>query len=200
MDIYEYAGCKNFSQSLRDSAATYGITDDDVPYWLGQLSVESTNFTRTTENLNYHAQGLLNVLNGRNGVDTLDKAQAAINGGASSVAEALYGGSWGASRLGNVQPGDAFKFIGHGLVQITGRWNHNSVSAKIYGDDRLVQTPELLTLAEGAAVSAAWFYESRGCIGMRDVAAITQRINGGHEGLAQRQEATARLLAYNPAP
>lgn len=198
MDIYDFAGCGIYAQPLRDAAAQYGVGDDDVPYWLAQLATESTRFTRVVENLNYRASSLFAVCNGRNGVDGVDVAQSIINRGAQAVAEALYGGSWGAQHLGNTQPGDAFNFIGHGLIQTTGRWNHHATSIGCFGDDRLVDSPSLLTIATNAARAAAWFWMSKQCNGLQDVTAITHRINGGENGLAQRQAFTTQLLSFVP--
>lgn len=195
-DLYDFAGCGEFAQPLRDAAEKWGV--DNVPYWLAQLSVESAHFTHVTENLNYHAQGLLNVLNGRNGVDTLQRAQIIIDRGQEAIAEALYGGSWGAVHLGNTQGGDGFKFRGRGLIQLTGRSNYNAASHGCFGDDRLLDNPDLLTAAEFAAEVAGWFWYSKQLNGVMDVVTITHRVNGGENALAERQAMTVKLLAYNP--
>lgn len=195
MDIFDFAGCGQYAQPLRDAVARWGV--DNTPEFLGQLTVESRTFTKTRESLAYHADTLLRVCDGRNGVQTLADAARAVAGGDQAVGEALYGIPWG-SRLGNLVVGDGFKFRGRGLIQITGRSNYSSMSQRLYGDQRLLSTPELLELAEGAAQSAACFWLQRGLNGMTDVVAITKKVNGGNEALQDRIDATARLLAYNP--
>lgn len=42
----------------------------------------------------------------------------------SAIANLIYGGAWGLANLGNKLVGDGWRFIGRGLVQITGRKNY----------------------------------------------------------------------------
>jgi putative chitinase len=196
MDIFQVANAGTYTEPLRTAANRWGITAPaDQARWLAQVSVESAGFARVSENLNYSAGRLLEVFRGRNGLSTLTQAVEIVSGGPDAVAEAIYGGSWGVSHLGNTEPGDGAKFPGHGLIQLTGRWNHRRASLAIYGDDRFVTTPELLTLAEGAAQSAAWFWHSKSLNGITDIAAVTRAINGGLNGLLHRQQITAQLLS-----
>jgi putative chitinase len=54
----------------------------------------------------------------------------------------------------------------------------------------LLRTPELLEQAEWACKSAAWFWNSRNLNSLADVGdfiGITRRINGGINGLVERQ-------------
>ena len=64
----------------------------------------------------------------------------------------------GAARLGNTEPGDGERFMGRGLVQITGRKNYQTVSDAL-GVDFIVQ-PRLLERPDYAALSAAWFWHT----------------------------------------
>lgn len=96
-----------------------------------------------------------------------------------------------AKRLGNTPEadGDGQKYRGRGLIQVTGRDNYLACSKALFGDDRLLRTPELLEQAEWAAKSAAWFWNSRDLNKLADSGAfeiITRRINGGENGLAER--------------
>lgn len=197
MDIFDFADCNIFAQPLRDAAAKRGITErGDLARWLAQINVESAGFKRTVENLNYRSDTLLRVCNGRNGINTIDDATAAVMQGARGVANALYGGDWGVKHLGNTRPEDAFNFIGHGLIMVTGRWNHASVSAGMFGDDRLVVSPSLLTVGNIAADAAAWFWMSKHLNGVEDVTEITHKINGGENGLRDRINLSVTLLGY----
>ena len=97
-----------------------------------------------------------------------------------------------AARLGNTPEadGDGQKYRGRGLIQITGRDNYLACSKALFGDDRLLRTPELLEQAEWAAKSAAWFWNSRSLNALADrgdLQGITKRINGGYNGLAERE-------------
>ena len=102
-------------------------------------------------------------------------------------------------RLGNTPEadGDGQKYRGRGLIQITGHDNYLSCSKALFGDDRLLRTPELLEPAEWAAKSAAWFWNSRNLNALADAGdfiLITKRINGGTNGLAESQVFYASAL------
>jgi putative chitinase len=108
-----------------------------------------------------------------------------------------------AKRLGNTPEadGDGQKYRGRGLIQITGHDNYLACSKALFGDDRLLRTPELLEQAEWVAKSAAWFWNSRNLNALADAGdfeLITRRINGGINGLAERQafyETALKVLA-----
>jgi len=94
----------------------------------------------------------------------------------------------GRKDLGNTQPGDGSRFRGRGLIQITGRSNYEAVSEALGVD--FVGAPSLLQQDGYAAQSAAWWWAAHGCNELADtgdVAAVTRRINGGLNGLADRQ-------------
>jgi putative chitinase len=96
-----------------------------------------------------------------------------------------------AQRLGNTQPGDGKRFMGRGLIQITGRANYSQCSHALFDDfGLLLDTPEMLELPEHAASSAGWFWSSRGLNAIADAGdfeKITRRINGGLNGYEDRQ-------------
>lgn len=88
--------------------------------------------------------------------------------------------------LGNTQPGDGKLFLGRGLIQITGRANYAAVS-KALGVD-FVLNPPLLERTDYAAMSAAWFWYAHGLNAyVSDFTALTRKINGGVNGLADRE-------------
>lgn len=94
----------------------------------------------------------------------------------------------GRADLGNTVPGDGFKYRGRGLIQTTGRDNYLKTGMALGLD--LIEHPELLEQPENAANSAAWFWEEHGLNELADAGdfiRITRRINGGVNGLAERQ-------------
>ena len=93
----------------------------------------------------------------------------------------------GRKDLGNVQAGDGIRFRGRGLIQVTGRANY-AACGKALGLDLLAQ-PALLEQTVNACRSAGWFWQSRGLNALADAGdqvAVTRRINGGTNGLAER--------------
>lgn len=105
----------------------------------------------------------------------------------------------GRKDLGNTQPGDGVKYKGHGPIQITGRANHTACG-KALGLD-LVNNPTLITLPPNAFRSAGWFWDTRGLNALADqrlFKAITKKINGGFNGLADRQKYYDRALRVIP--
>ena len=101
----------------------------------------------------------------------------------------------GRAVLGNTQSGDGSKYRGRGLIQITGRANY-----KACGDAlglELINHPELLEKPQHACMSAAWFWATKGLSTLADEGkfeTITRRINGGLNGLADRQMLYTRAL------
>jgi len=101
---------------------------------------------------------------------------------------AQQAGYEGRADLGNTVKGDGSKYRGRGLIQITGRANHSACGEALGLD--LINKPELLEQPQYAAMSAAWFWSTRGLntlADQKDFTKITRRINGGLNGQADRQ-------------
>ena len=99
----------------------------------------------------------------------------------------------GRKDLGNTQAGDGKRLKGRGLIQITGRKNYQQIS-DAWGID-FVANPELLATPEYAVKSACWWWDDRKLNALADVGdflKITKIINGGTNGLADRQAHYAR--------
>ena len=58
---------------------------------------------------------------------------------------------------GNTDPDDGYNFRGRGLIQLTGRANYAAASEALFGDDRLVQNPDLMLDPDIAGRTAGWF-------------------------------------------
>ena len=103
----------------------------------------------------------------------------------------------GRKDLGNTQPGDGMRYKGRGLIQITGR-NNYAECGKALGVDLITQ-PELLETNDLACRSAAWFWASHGLNDLADKGGferITKRINGGYNGLKERQAYYAKAMLF----
>ena len=98
-----------------------------------------------------------------------------------------------ALRLGNTQAGDGKRFKGRGPIQITGRFNYAKYG-QLLGRD-LVADPALAAAPELAFATAGLFWQTNGLNELadaQDFVKITRRINGGTNGLADRQMYYAR--------
>ena len=107
-----------------------------------------------------------------------------------TLAQARYEGR---ADLGNVQPGDGRRFAGRGLIQTTGRANYGATrdGLRQFMPDApdFEAMPQLLEQAEWAALSAAWYWHSKGLNALADVGdfrRICLRVNGGTNGMADR--------------
>lgn len=159
----------------------FGITNDRrVKMFLAQCAHESAGFERLVENLRYSASALLRTWPARFSV--ADATAMAYN--ELRIAERAYGG-----RMGNAPEGagDGYRYRGRGLIQVTGKANYRACGDALGLD--LLATPELLEEPEHAAISAAWYWSSRGCNELADAddyAGITRAINGGMHGHPDR--------------
>ena len=147
--------------------------------FIGQCAVESANFTRLQENLNYSAQRLTQVWPSR--FPNINMAEAYAHN-PEKLADFVYAG-----RMGNLQDGDGWKFHGRGLIQLTGRENYANCGSGVGVD--LIDNPDLLLTPQYAVLSAGWFWNKKGLNALADTqeyGAMTRRINGGLTGLDER--------------
>ena len=177
-----------FVSALNTAMGKYQIiTPKRIAAFLAQVGHESGQLTQLVENLNYGAPGLMATWPGR--FPAALAAQVARK--PEQIANIAY-----ASRMGNgpAATGDGWKFKGRGLIQVTGWTNYQACGAALGVD--LLNHPELLEQPIYAALSAAWYWSINGLNGLADACAftaITQKINGGQNGAADR------LSLYNKA-
>lgn len=94
----------------------------------------------------------------------------------------------GREDLGNIYEGDGLRFKGRGYIQVTGRANYTQAGKDLELD--LVDNPEQAEEPWAAAYIAAWYWNSRNLnrfADSGDFRTLTRRINGGLNGLADRQ-------------
>lgn len=104
-------------------------------------------------------------------------------------------------RLGNTpeDDDDGQLYRGRGLIQVAGRENYNACGEALGLD--LLKKPKLLQQPEHAAMSAGWFWHRARLNNLADQAdllTITKCINGGTNGLADRQALYERALKVLP--
>jgi putative chitinase len=173
-------------EPLEEAFAKYDIsTPKRQAAFIGQCAHESANFKTLQENLNYSADGLMKTWPSR--FSTIEIANQYARQPA-KIAGKVYNG-----RLGNTSEEEAAKYLGRGLIQLTGRENYANCGLAI-GVDLLVN-PTLLLEPRYAAMSAAWFWNKKGLNSLADAGDIdtmTKRINGGLIGLDDRKAKIAK--------
>jgi putative chitinase len=94
----------------------------------------------------------------------------------------------GRKDLGNTQPGDGKKYKGRGPIQVTGRDNYTRAGSGL--SLPLVDQPPIAADPPHAFRVSAWWWYTHGLNEISDtgdVTAATKRINGGTNGLSDRQ-------------
>jgi predicted chitinase len=96
--------------------------------------------------------------------------------------------------IGNIAPGDGYRFRGRGYVQITGRDNYKAAGKALKLD--LINKPDLALDPATAGRILAWFLKSREdrirrALAREDLAAARRAVNGGSHGLMPFTEAWA---------
>jgi putative chitinase len=109
-----------------------------------------------------------------------------------------------ATRLGNMEAGDGKRFKGRGPIQITGRANYRQFG-DLLGLD-LLGSPEQAAVPDVAFRIAALFWAKNGLNEVADrptadaFKQITRRINGGFNGLEERQHFYATACSVLGVP
>ena len=106
----------------------------------------------------------------------------------------------GRTDLGNTEAGDGKRFKGRGLIQLTGRSNY-----KAYGDARGVDYTDATVAATIASIPelavdvSCWYWTKNSINDLADqdnVMAVTQKVNGGYNGLTYRKARLARAKFF----
>jgi len=182
-------------EELNKALPKYDITTDQrIAGFISQCAHESMDFNAMSENLNYREETLNKVFPRYFGPGKRNAAEYARN--PEKIANYVYMDEFRTSKLGNVHPGDGWRFRGRGLKQLTGRDNYTRF-AKDY-DLTAEEAAVWVETKEGALASALWFWNTNKLNAIADtgsVAALTKKINGGDIGLADRQARYAKAMA-----
>jgi putative chitinase len=174
---------------LEETFTKYDIsTPQRQAAFIGQCAHESGNFKVLQENLNYSAEGLMKTWPSRFPTKELADQYARQP---AKIAGKVYNG-----RLGNTSEEEASKFLGRGLIQLTGKENYEHCGSSLGVD--LLNNPDWLLNPKYAALSAGWFWNKKGLNSLADASEIetmTKRINGGLIGLDDRKAKIAKALS-----
>ncbi|MEB0077995.1 glycoside hydrolase family 19 protein [Pseudomonas sp. CCI3.2] len=182
-----------FVSALNTAMGKYQIiTPLRIAAFLAQAGHESGQLLHLVENLNYGATGLL--------ATWPDHFTAALAAQVARQPEAIANIAYG-SRMGNgpTQTGDGWKYRGRGLFQVTGWAGYQACGSALALD--LLNHPELLEQPIYAAMSAAWYWSTKGFNTLADAGNIDDIgsiINTGQRGRVPNGAAD-RAALYNTA-
>ena len=104
-----------------------------------------------------------------------------------------------AKALGNTpeKDGDGQKYKGRGYIQLTGTTNYRNFSKSDFCTEDVLANPEKVAKYPLNQIASLWFWERNGLNALADkddggkvgediAKAITKRVNGGYNGLANR--------------
>jgi predicted chitinase len=141
-----------YAGPLSQAMAAHGInTPAQRAAFLAQVSVESNQLHRTAENLYYTTAQRLQKVFGSSFFPTPASAVPYLRK-PEALANYVY-----APKNGNEEDGDGYRYRGRGLIQVTGRGNYRDVGFE--------NNPEALEEPDGAAHSAAGWWQNRGLNG-----------------------------------
>lgn len=177
----------------------HGITTPlRLAHFLAQVMHETDALTIEWENLSYRTPARLLQIFGQGnhsaGVSAPELPE--LLGNPQALAERVYGlgNPRKARELGNIERGDGFRYRGGGILQTTGRDNYRRMGQKCGVE--FEAHPELVVSAEHALkpALAEWTEGNLNAAADRDdIVAITRKINGGLNGLADRRARLAKL-------
>jgi len=181
--------------TLKAAMSFYKLSAVRAVHFFAQAAHESGSFTAFTENLNYKAESLRKVFAKYFPDDELAALYAKKP---EKIANRVY-----ASRMGNGNEasGDGYKYRGRGAIQLTGKDNYKAF-ADYLKKPEILTTPDLVT-NDYAFESAMFFFERNNLWticdkGINDAAILelTKRINGGTNGLDDREAKTYKYYEY----
>ena len=149
--------------------------------FIAQCAHESGNFRVLRENLNYKAASLMKTW--PKYFPTMEIAKQ-YEKKPEKIANRAY-----ANRMGNRDEasGDGWRYLGRGLIQLTGKENYQWFAASL--DMDVEDLPEYMGTFEGAVQSACFFWETNSLnqwADKKDILTLTKKINGGTIGLEDR--------------
>lgn len=145
-----------YAQPLNSALKAFNLTSlNNRRMFLATIAEETGELSRMDENLNYSAEALVRTWPTR--FKTVAAAQP-YHRNPQKIANKVY-----ALRMGNGDEasGDGWRYRGAGLIQLTGKANQSACA--FYFKKRVEDMPEWLRTPEGACMSAAWYWTTRGC-------------------------------------
>jgi putative chitinase len=200
---------QEIAEALNEYGKDFGIdTKEKLQHFLAQAGHESAKFTAFEENLNYRWSKLgtdnywtkyFNPVSDptkdpdKQNPNDYKRSETSDYVDIEKFANYVYG-----SRMGNDATGDGYKYRGRGIFQLTGKSNYESFSNFYKGEydsnANFVTNPDLVsTNMKVATISALWYFKNKVSDKLTinsetSVKDVTQKVNGGTNGLTDREE------------
>ena len=160
-------------------------TKEQQAMFLAQCGHETAGFSVFIENLNYSDVALLRTFPKYFNSDNV-KAYARQP---EKIANRAY-----ANRMGNGDElsGDGYKFRGRGLIQITGKNNYIAFRKWL---GREIKLDDVGTDLELIVLAGIWYWQKNNLAALKRVVDVTKCVNGGLNGLADRQAKYDKLMS-----
>lgn len=169
-----------FASVITEDTFSAGLSELDD--FLGQIVHESNGLESLEENLNYTSAERIKAIWPSRFKSDAEALLCTRN--PERLANIVYSG-----RMGNIEPGDGWRYRGRGLIQVTGRDNYRMVGEIMRLN--LLGDPDQLCDPEKALLSAiAWWEKRIPDSVMGDTERITKLVNGGTNGLQHRIDLT----------
>lgn len=181
--------------TLKAAMAYYKMTPERAAHFFGQTAHETGGYVLFVENLNYSATGLKGTF--KKYFTTDEKAEAYARQPV-KIASYVYG-----NRMGNGDEAsqEGWKFRGRGALQTTGKSNYQAFATSI-NKPEIMTNPDLVA-TDYAFEAALFYFEKNNLWAIADkgvtsdtILAMTKKINGGTNGLADRVSLTNRYYGW----
>lgn len=186
----DYLSAFDAGDTLLDEAGV--STPLRLAHFLAQVMHESGGLTIRRESGKYSASRIVEIFGVNVHSAAVTKAEAAkLAGDGPALFERVYGlgNPRKAKELGNINPGDGWKYRGNGILQTTGRANHREMGERCKLGDLFEASPDQVTSAQHALKPALAEWMAGNCNELadkNDIRSITKKINGGYNGYEDR--------------
>ena len=180
--------------TLKAAMAYFKMTPERAAHFFGQTAHETGGYVAFSENLNYSAKGLVGTFGKYFNATTAEQyARQPVK-----IAAKVY-----ADRMGNGNEAsqEGWLFRGRGALQTTGKGNYKAFSEHL-GKPEILTNPDLVA-NEFSFESAIFFFDKNKLWSIADkgvndaaILAITKKINGGTNGLDDRNSLTKRYYSW----
>ena len=170
-----------FAAVMVEGALSLG--DAELDDFLSNVLHECNMFEKLEEGLNYRTPGRLMAVWPSRFPDR--ESERGYMNNPEALANKVYGG-----RLGNVNPGDGWKYRGGGLIMVTGAYNYKALQDRlglpVFDNPSLLRRPT----KENLQVAIAWWEKNVPDAFMGNIPRTRKAVNGGDIGLADVQRLT----------